>query len=93
MVGKNQDAVDELNSVVITNKKYLKYAKLDVNIIATSDMTKAIQFPKIFTTMALPTKADGEVILELIDNLTSKKTFIHVIKGIEKWTFQNVCQK
>ncbi|CAA3882502.1 Glycerol-3-phosphate dehydrogenase (NAD(P)+) [Staphylococcus aureus] len=31
MWGKNQDAVDELNTCH-TNKKYLKYAKLDVNI-------------------------------------------------------------
>ena len=84
MWGKNQDAVDELNTCH-TNKKYLKYAKLDVNIIATSDMIKAIQFADIYL-MALPTKAMREVASQINDKLTSKKTFIHVAKGIENGT-------
>ncbi len=47
MWGKNQDAVDELNTCH-TNKKYLKYAKLDVNIIATSVSPKQFNL-QIFT--------------------------------------------
>ncbi|MBH4638684.1 NAD(P)-binding domain-containing protein, partial [Staphylococcus aureus] len=90
MWGKNQDAVDELNTCH-TNKKYLKYAKLDVNIIATSDMTKAIQFADIYL-MALPTKAMRKVATQINDKLTSKKTFIHVAKGIENGTFKRVSE-
>ncbi len=90
MWGKNQDAVDELNTCH-TNKKYLKYAKLDVNIIATSDMTKAIQFADIYL-MALPTKAMREVATQINDKLTSKRLLYMLLKVLKMGRL-NVCQK
>ena len=90
MWGKNQDAVDELNSCH-TNKKYLKYAKLNDSIVATSDMNEAIQYTDIYL-MALPTKAMREVASEINEKLTTKKTFIHVAKGIENGTFKRVSE-
>ncbi|WP_255964587.1 NAD(P)-binding domain-containing protein, partial [Staphylococcus aureus] len=70
MWGKNQDAVDELNTCH-TTKKNLKYATLNVNTIATSHMTKAIQFADIYL-LALPTKPMREVTTKINNNLTSK---------------------
>ena len=54
-------------------------------------MTKAIQFADIYL-MALPTKAMREVATQINDKLTSKKTFIHVAKGIENGTFKRVSE-
>ncbi|EHJ08272.1 NAD(P)H-dependent glycerol-3-phosphate dehydrogenase [Staphylococcus simiae] len=90
MWGKNQQSVDELN-LHHMNKKYLKYAKLNHAITATTDMDQAIQFADIYL-MALPTKAMREVTTLIDSKLTSKKTFIHVAKGIENETFKRVSE-
>lgn len=90
MWGKNQQSVDELNSHHM-NKKYLKYAKLNQTITATTDIDQAINFADIYL-MALPTKAMREVVTLIDSKLTSKKTFIHVAKGIENKTFKRVSE-
>lgn len=82
MWGKNVENVDELNTHHM-NKNYLKDAKLDSSIKATADLNRAVQFSDIYL-MALPTKAIREVSKDIDQLLTSKKTFIHVAKGIEK---------
>ena len=64
------------------NKNYLKEAKLEESIQATTDLKQATQFSDIFL-MALPTKAMREVASNIDEMLESKKTFIHVAKGIE----------
>ncbi len=53
-------------------------------------MTKAIQFANILLMSA--TKAMREVASQINDKLTSKKTFIHVAKGIENGTFKRVSE-
>ncbi|MBO1197878.1 NAD(P)H-dependent glycerol-3-phosphate dehydrogenase [Staphylococcus simiae] len=90
MWGKNQQSVDELN-LHHMNKKYLKYAKLNQAITAITDMDQAINFADIYL-MALPTKAMREVTTLIDSKLTSKKTFIHVAKGIENETFKRVSE-
>ena len=83
-MGQNVENVDELNTHHM-NKNYLKDAKLDSSIKATVDLNKAVQFSDIYL-MALPTKAIREVSKDIDKLLTSKKTFIHVAKGIENDT-------
>ncbi len=90
MWGKNVENVDELNTHHM-NKNYLKDAKLDSSIKATVDLNKAVQFSDIYL-MALPTKAIREVSKDIDQLLTSKKTFIHVAKGIENDTFKRVSE-
>lgn len=73
------------------NKNYLKEAKLEESIQATTDLKQATQFSDIFL-MALPTKAMREVASNIDEMLESKKTFIHVAKGIENGTFKRVSE-
>ncbi len=90
MWGKNEHTVSEINEQHM-NSKYLKQAKLDVSIEATLDINKATHFSEIYL-MALPTKAMREVATEIDALLSSKKTFIHVAKGIENDTFKRVSE-
>lgn len=89
-MGQNVENVDELNTHHM-NKSYLKDAKLDSSIKATADLNSAVQFSDIYL-MALPTKAIREVSKDIDQLLTSKKTFIHVAKGIENGTFKRVSE-
>ena len=90
MWGKNEDSVKELNDHH-QNKRYLKDVVLDSRIKATSDIKEAVNFPDIYL-MALPTKAMREVTSEIDSLIDSKKTFIHVAKGIENDTFKRVSE-
>lgn len=90
MWGKNEDSVKELNDYH-QNKRYLKDVVLDSRIKATSDIKEAVNFTDIYL-MALPTKAMREVTSEIDSLIDSKKTFIHVAKGIENDTFKRVSE-
>lgn len=90
MWGKNEDSVKELNNHH-QNKRYLKDVVLDSRIKATSDIKEAANFTDIYL-MALPTKAMREVTSEIDSLIDSKKTFIHVAKGIENDTFKRVSE-
>ena len=90
MWGKNEDSVKELNDHH-QNKRYLKDVVLDSRIKATSDIKEAANFTDIYL-MALPTKAMREVTSEIDSLIDTKKTFIHVAKGIENDTFKRVSE-
>ncbi|WP_180553029.1 NAD(P)H-dependent glycerol-3-phosphate dehydrogenase [Staphylococcus haemolyticus] len=90
MWGKNEDSVKELNDHH-QNKRYLKDVVLNSSIKATSDIKEAVNFTDIYL-MALPTKAMREVISEIDSLINTKKTFIHVAKGIENDTFKRVSE-
>ena len=90
MWGKNNDSVEELNTHHM-NKNYLKEAKLEESIQATTDLKTSYTILRYFL-MALPTKAMREVASNIDEMLESKKTFIHVAKGIENGTFKRVSE-
>ncbi|MCE5022196.1 NAD(P)H-dependent glycerol-3-phosphate dehydrogenase [Staphylococcus haemolyticus] len=90
MWGKNEDSVKELNDHH-QNKRYLKDVVLNNSIKATSDIKEAVNFTDIYL-MALPTKAMREVTSEIDNLIDTKKTFIHVAKGIENNTFKRVSE-
>ncbi|WP_085060020.1 NAD(P)H-dependent glycerol-3-phosphate dehydrogenase [Staphylococcus haemolyticus] len=90
MWGKNEDSVKELNDHH-QNKRYLKDVVLNSSIKATSDIKEAVNFTDIYL-MALPTKAMREVTSEIDSLIDTKKTFIHVAKGIENDTFKRVSE-
>ncbi|MBI5972522.1 NAD(P)H-dependent glycerol-3-phosphate dehydrogenase [Staphylococcus caledonicus] len=90
MWGKNEDSVKELNDHH-QNKRYLKSAQLNHTIKATSNLKEATEFSDVYL-MALPTKAIREVTEQIDQLIDSKKTFIHVAKGIENKTFKRVSE-
>lgn len=90
MWGKNEDSVKELNDHH-QNNRYLKDVILNSSIKATSDINEAVNFTDIYL-MALPTKAMREVTSQINGLINSKKTFIHVAKGIENDTFKRVSE-
>lgn len=90
MWGKNKQSIEEINTYH-TNSRYLNEAKLNPAIKATSDMDEAVQFSDTYL-IALPTKAVREVVKQIDEKLTGKKTFIHVAKGIENSTFERVSE-
>lgn len=90
MWGKNEQTINEINSQHI-NSKYLKNAQLNDSIVATLDINSAVSFSEVYL-MALPTKAMREVAKSIDSLLTSKKTFIHVAKGIENETYKRVSE-
>ncbi|PTH57873.1 NAD(P)H-dependent glycerol-3-phosphate dehydrogenase [Staphylococcus agnetis] len=90
MWGKNQSTIDEINTQH-TNVNYLKDAQLDTSIKATTHLDAAINHSDIFI-IALPTKAIREVMGQVNEKLHSKKSFIHVTKGIENGTFKRVSE-
>ncbi|MCI8278641.1 MAG: NAD(P)H-dependent glycerol-3-phosphate dehydrogenase, partial [Staphylococcus xylosus] len=61
------------------------------SIVATLDINSAASFSEVYL-MALPTKAMREVAKSIDSLLTSKKTFIHVAKGIENETYKRVSE-
>lgn len=90
MWGKNEQTINEINSQHI-NSKYLKNAQLNDSIVATLDINSAVSFSEVYL-MALPTKAMREVAKSIDSLLASKKTFIHVAKGIENETYKRVSE-
>ncbi|AID01415.1 glycerol-3-phosphate dehydrogenase [Staphylococcus xylosus] len=90
MWGKNEQTINEINLQHI-NSKYLKNAQLNDSIVATLDINSAVSFSEVYL-MALPTKAMREVAKSIDSLLTSKKTFIHVAKGIENETYKRVSE-
>ena len=90
MWGKNEDSVKELNDHQ-QNNRYLKDVVLNSSIKATSDINEAVNFTDIYL-MALPTKAMREVTSQIDGLINTKKTFIHVAKGIENDTFKRVSE-
>ena len=90
MWGKNEKTVDEINQFH-QNKRYLKEAHLNDTIKATCLLQQAVDFSDIFL-IALPTKAIREVLTEIDQYIKTKKTFIHVAKGIENETFKRVSE-
>ncbi|MDY4023426.1 NAD(P)H-dependent glycerol-3-phosphate dehydrogenase [Staphylococcus borealis] len=90
MWGKNEDSVKELNDHH-QNNRYLKDVILNSSIKATSDINEAVNFTDIYL-MALPTKAMREVTSQIDGLINSKKTFIHVAKGIENDSFKRVSE-
>ena len=90
MWGKNENTVDEINQSH-QNKRYLKDVTLNETIKATSQLEQAVNFSDIFL-IALPTKAIRNVVTELDQHIKTKKTFIHVAKGIENETFKRVSE-
>lgn len=90
MWGKNENTVDEINQSH-QNKRYLKDVTLNETIKATSQLEQAVNFSDIFL-IALPTKAIRNVVTEIDQHIKTKKTFIHVTKGIENETFKRVSE-
>lgn len=90
MWGKNENTVDEINQSH-QNKRYLKDVILNETIKATSQLEQAVNFSDIFL-IALPTKAIRNVVTEIDQHIKTKKTFIHVAKGIENETFKRVSE-
>ena len=90
MWGKNENTVNEINQLH-KNKLYLKDATLNETIKATNQLEKAVDFSDIFL-IALPTKAIREVVTKIDQRIKTKKTFIHVAKGIENGTFKRVSE-
>ena len=90
MWGKNENTVDEINQSH-QNKRYLKDVTLIETIKATSQLEQAVNFSDIFL-IALPTKAIRNVVTEIDQHIKTKKTFIHVAKGIENETFKRVSE-
>ncbi|MEB6241816.1 NAD(P)H-dependent glycerol-3-phosphate dehydrogenase [Staphylococcus gallinarum] len=90
MWGKNEQTINDINEQH-KNTKYLNDAILDASIKATLDIEEATQFADIYL-MALPTKAMREIAKKIDSLLTTKKTFIHVAKGIENDTFKRVSE-
>ena len=90
MLGKNENTVDEINQSH-QNKRYLKDVTLNETIKATSQLEQAVNFSDIFL-IALPTKAIRNVVTEIDQHIKTKKTFIHVAKGIENETFKRVSE-
>ena len=90
MWGKNENTVDEINQSH-QNKRYLKDVTLNETIKATSQLEQAVNFSDIFL-IALPTKALRNVVTEIDQHIKTKKTFIHVAKGIENETFKRVSE-
>lgn len=90
MWGKNENTVDEINQSH-QNKRYLKDVTLNETIKATSQLEQAVNFSDIFL-IALPTKAIRDVVTEIDQHIKTKKTFIHVAKGIENETFKRVSE-
>ncbi|RIP34294.1 NAD(P)H-dependent glycerol-3-phosphate dehydrogenase [Staphylococcus gallinarum] len=90
MWGKNEQTINNINEQH-KNTKYLNDATLDSSIKATLDIEQATQFADVYL-MALPTKAMREIAKKIDSLLTSKKTFIHVAKGIENDTFKRVSE-
>lgn len=88
--GKNENTVDEINQSH-QNKRYLKDVTLIETIKATSQLEQAVNFSDIFL-IALPTKAIRDVVTEINQHIKTKKTFIHVAKGIENETFKRVSE-
>ena len=90
MWGKNENTVDEINQSH-QNKRYLKDVTLVETIKATNQLEQAVNFSDIFL-IALPTKAIRDVVTEINQHIKTKKTFIHVAKGIENETFKRVSE-
>lgn len=90
MWGKNENTVDEINQSH-QNKRYLKDVTLIETIKATNQLEQAVNFSDIFL-IALPTKAIRNVVTEINQHIKTKKTFIHVAKGIENETFKRVSE-
>ena len=90
MWGKNENTVDEINQSH-QNKRYLKDVTLIETIKATSQLEQAVNFSDIFL-IALPTKAIRNVVTVIDQHIKTKKTFIHVAKGIENETFKRVSE-
>lgn len=90
MWGENENTVDEINQSH-QNKRYLKDVTLNETIKATSQLEQAVNFSDIFL-IALPTKAIRNVVTEIDQHIKTKKTFIHVAKGIENETFKRVSE-
>lgn len=90
MWGKNENTVDEINQSH-QNKRYLKDVTLIETIKATNQLEQAVNFSDIFL-IALPTKAIRDVVTEINQHIKTKKTFIHVAKGIENETFKRVSE-
>lgn len=90
MWGKNENTVDEINQSH-QNKRYLKDVTLIETIKATNQLEQAVNFSDIFL-IALPTKAIRDVVTEIDQHIKTKKTFIHVAKGIENETFKRVSE-
>lgn len=90
MWGKNENTVDEINQSH-QNKRYLKDVTLIETIKTTNQLEQAVNFSDIFL-IALPTKAIRDVVTEINQHIKTKKTFIHVAKGIENETFKRVSE-
>ena len=90
MWGKNENTLDEINQSH-QNKRYLKDVTLIETIKATNQLEQAVNFSDIFL-IALPTKAIRDVVTEINQHIKTKKTFIHVAKGIENETFKRVSE-
>ncbi|WP_251520810.1 MULTISPECIES: NAD(P)H-dependent glycerol-3-phosphate dehydrogenase [Staphylococcus] len=90
MWGKNEQTINELNDSH-KNSKYLKNIELNKQLKATGDIETAINYADVFL-IALPTKAIRSVVSEIDSKLTTKKTFIHVAKGIENDTYKRVSE-
>ncbi|EKU49801.1 NAD(P)H-dependent glycerol-3-phosphate dehydrogenase [Staphylococcus massiliensis] len=90
MWGKSEQSVNDLNTKH-RNTKYLKDIDLEPSIKATSNLDEAVRHADVYV-VALPTKAIRQVLTDVNDKLDSKKTFIHVAKGIENDTFKRVSE-
>jgi glycerol-3-phosphate dehydrogenase (NAD(P)+) len=74
-----------------TNNKYLKNAQLPENLVATSDLKKAVHHADVHV-LAVPTKAIREVCTSIRENLDKKVLFVHVSKGIEPDSLKRISE-
>ena len=89
-MGKNETSVDELNKHH-QNKRYLKEAKLDENIRATSDIKEAVDFTDIYL-IALLQKQLERLQVKLI-NLLILRRYLFMLPKVLKMIPSNVFLK
>ncbi|MFD2640338.1 NAD(P)H-dependent glycerol-3-phosphate dehydrogenase [Piscibacillus salipiscarius] len=85
-----ESQVEEINSKHI-NSKYLPNVELPSNLVAYSDMQKAIEGAKAIL-LVVPTKAIREVCRQLRPFITNGQTVIHASKGIEPETHKRISE-
>ncbi|TWT28305.1 NAD(P)H-dependent glycerol-3-phosphate dehydrogenase [Planomicrobium sp. CPCC 101110] len=74
-----------------TNSKYLKNVRLPENLVATSDLRKAVEHAEVLV-LAVPTKAIREVCASIRETLDKKVLFVHVSKGIEPDSLKRISE-
>ena len=90
LIGRNQETADEINQSH-TNQHYISDRTLAPNIIATTDMSKAADYPLvIFVVPTSATEATAKLLAEI--NLPSETILISCAKGIKNDTGERMSE-